>query len=479
MKALLYILCFISLNALSQNDVVFIFEELPTDSLPLRSISFHSTLKPSIRLNTDLQTSKLSPHQNPKKNVFSIAPLADLNGSYLDSSAYRFGAGVNMQFSSEKWCARASAIAGIGSNDNIFQTMAFYKEPKNVGYVYTDVRGRVSFTPNEIFNFQAGLDNQFIGEGNRSLFLSDYGTPSPFAQIRTRFWRLEYTVMYQFFREKFGSKYRSKYGATHHISLNAAKWLNIGVFESVIFRPKDTLLNRGYDAEYLNPVIFYRPQEYSLGSSDNVLLGLSVNGHWKKNTIYSQLILDEFSLTELRAKTGWWANKFGVQLGFKSYFKKDNAYWFYRLEYNFVRPYTYAHIDDMHNYANQSSSLAHPLGSNFHELIGELKWQKDRYLVKLFTTYRLQGTDRDSLNFGDNIYQPYINRLSDYGNYIGQGKGVNTFHTVLTLDYELYTPSNLHVFFENHLRYSTLSNTLQYYPLVGVRSQLWNDYRNY
>lgn len=475
MKFLIVIALFITGNLFSQTDVGLFTEELPNDSLYSKSVKDHVSVHPLIRQTKGSAFSS----ETTTKNYLKVLPLSDVNGSYSNDFSYRTGLGVALEASSGKWYFRAAAVGGVGSFDSVFHTNAFYKEPKTSIYVYTDVRGRISYTPNDIFNFQIGLDNQFIGQGNRSLFLSDYASPSPFAQIRTRFWRLEYTIMYQFFREKFGAQYRSKYGASHHISLNATKWLNIGVFESVIFRPKDTLLNRGYDAEYLNPVIFYRPQEYSLGSSDNVLLGFSADIHWKQNSIYSQVILDEFNLGEIRAKTGWWANKFGVQLGYKSHLKSRVGNLFYRLEYNFVRPYTYAHIDDLHNYGTQSASLAHPLGSNFHEILGELKWQKNKWLGKVFASYSLQGVSKDSLNYGNDIYQPYINRPSDYGNYTGQGKGINSLRCILTIDYTIVKSIRLHAFLENHLNYSTLSNSVNYYPVIGIRSQLWNDYRNY
>ena len=470
------IFSFMTFFGWSQTGVGIIYEELPLDSFQHTTVKSHTSVKPLIRQtkSTTTKDTSITP-----KNLIRIAPMVDLNGAYRDSVAFRSGLGVKMELISKKWYARVAAVGGVGMSGSVFNTNSFYKEPKNDLFVYTDVRGRISYTPNEIFNFQAGLDNQFIGEGSRSLFLSDYSVPYPFAQIRTRFWRVEYTVMYQFFREKFGSNYRSKNGATHHISLNATKWLNIGIFESVTFRPKDTLLNRGFDAEYLNPVIFYRPQEYSLGSSDNVLIGLSIDAHFNKTSIYSQLILDEFNLGEIRAKTGWWANKFGIQVGIKSFTKTNIGALFYRLEYNFVRPYTYAHIGDMYNYGHQSTTLAHPLGSNFLELIGEVKWQKGKWLGKIFTTYSLQGLNKDTLNYGANIYEPYINRPSDYGNFTGQGLGKNSLLVVLTLDYLVVKSMNMHAFFENHLRYTTLSNKAIYSPVIGLRSQLWNDYRNY
>jgi len=218
--------CFTFIYA--QSSVGMVYEELPNDSLQSNSVSVHSAIKPMIRQKNDLP---FADSLVAKKANFSIIPLADVQGAYSKTFGYRAGLGVMIELSSKKWYGRAAATAGIGSVDSIFRTNAFYQEQKGNSYVYTDVRARIGFTPNNFFNFQAGIDNHFIGQGNRSLFLSDYGVPFPFAQIRTRFWRLEYTVMYQFFREKFGANYRSKNGAMHHISLNATKWLNIGIFE--------------------------------------------------------------------------------------------------------------------------------------------------------------------------------------------------------------------------------------------------------
>src|SRR3989338_10397890 len=84
-----------------------------------------------------------------------------------------------------------------------------------------------------------------------------------------RFWRIEYSILYQFLREGQSKQWEGKFASSHHLSFNATKWLNLGIFESVIFQPKDTAVNRGFDAEYLNPLVFYRPQEYSLGFFGN------------------------------------------------------------------------------------------------------------------------------------------------------------------------------------------------------------------
>ena len=337
--------------------------------------------------------------------------------------------------------------------------------------------GRVSYTPNHIFNFQVGVDRNFIGEGSRSLFLSDYGKPYPFAQIRARFWHIEYLVMYQFFKENYNQSWQAKYGAMHYLSWNVVKWLNVGIFETVVFQPKDTLLNRGYELEYLNPVIFYRPQEYAIGSSDNVLLGASISAKWKGHALYGQLILDEFLLSEIRAKSGWWANKYGAQLGVKGRFTLKKEKFFYRVEGNAVRPYTYAHLNPLQNYANAGYTLAHPYGGNFGEILGELKWQKNNWMVKTFISYGIQGFDKDGKSYGGDVYQPYTNRPDNYDHEIGQGQKNNFFRNQWIVSYLLYGEYN--IFAEMNLRYDSAFSRFSFLPMIGFRSNLWNDYRNY
>ena len=105
------------------------------------------------------------------------------------------------------------------------------------------------------------------------------------------------------------------------------------------------------------------------GSPDNALLGSNIR--WKlnsRNTVYAQLMLDEFLLAEVRAGNGWWANKQAFQLGYKSsnlFVKQLNL----QTEFNFVRPFTYSHRSNSQNYSNANQPLAHPLGSDFVESV--------------------------------------------------------------------------------------------------------------
>jgi len=486
MKFKLLFFLLITHFSFSQIEVGDVFEEMPLDSLIPLSLSNHTGIRPYIRINKH-NKHKFSISGGIKKDsthLIHITPLVDAGLETGSTGSYRTGLGASITSNfKEKWYFKVAAIQGLGeTNSATFVPKSFYYK-KNTGtnYSYTDVRGRISYTPNHIFNFQAGIDQNFIGEGNRSMLLSDYGKPYPFAQIRTRFGSFEYMMLYQFLKERtYNQQWKAKYTSTHLMSYNVTNKISIGIFETVVFSPKDTTLNRGYDAEYLNPIVFFRPQEYSLGSSDNILLGAQFSLKHSKHTIYGQIIIDEFLLSELRARSRWWGNKYGGQLGIKGRILSNNQHYFYRIESNFARPYTFAHKTSGQNYGNQGLPLAHPFGANFFEILGELKWQTKKWSLKTFLNYYMRGLEKnDNFSYGGDIYLSYNKYKQEYFNFIGNGIKQNGVQLIATTSYLIDKSSNLQVFLENHLSGNTLNKKANYQVVVGIRSCLWNDYRNY
>lgn len=490
MKNWINILFLIPLVTFSQAEFKPIIEEIPSDTIYENNINFHSAIQPILK-NSNVKNKYLLGRKFGQKDFYtSITALADVN-YYQLKNQNRSGLGLSIENKiSDKLFTRISAVGGVGQSYSKFiMPKSFYSYQKGDStFEYFDLRGRISYSPNNFFNFQTGIDNHFIGEGCRSLLLSDYSVPAPFGQIRMNFWRLEYDVIYQFYREQKPNKnWKSKYATTHYLSYNVSKWLNIGVFESVVFIPQDTNLNRGFDAEYLNPIIFYRPQEYSLGSSDNSMMGAHFSAKYKGHTLYGQFMLDDFNVQELKAKSKWWANKYAIQIGIKGRYKTANyGDFFYRAECNIVRPYTYSHVSKYINYGNQGYALAHPYGANFEELIWEVKWQKNNFLVKGYLNYYFQGSELDDkLSYGNDIYESYDKRPLfqgtpiERGILIGYGLPNNGVHGIITLAYLLEKSKNLQFFIENHFRSNTKIKTQDYQLVIGIRTCLWNDYRNY
>jgi hypothetical protein len=156
---------------------------------------------------------------------------------------------------------------------------------------------------------------------------------------------------------------------------------------------------------------------------------------------YGQFLLDEFNLTELKKGSGWWANKYGFQLGAKyiDAFKISNLD--LQLETNRVRPFTYSHRDSVANYTHYNQPLAHPLGANFQEWIGSARYQPSpKWFIQAQAIYYMQGKDTagTTTSFGSNIFLPNIMpyRNKDFGFDLGSGIRSKTALASLLISYE-------------------------------------------
>lgn len=316
-----------------------------------------------------------------------------------------------------------------------------YNVYKKTGWDYSDARGGITFNAAKYLDFQFAYDRNFIGNGYRSLFLSDFGSNYLFLKINTRIWKINYQNIFMEVNPQFPGAVRSddilldkKYAAIHHLSVNATKWLTLGLFEAVIFGRKND-----FDFLYLNPVIFLRTAEKQNNSPDNGFVGFEFKANvLRRAQLYGQILFDELIIKELRAGKGWWGNKFGIQLGGKyiDVFGINNLD--LQGELNMVRPFTYSHSDSAANYGHYNQQLAHPLGANFVEGIGIIKYQPLPGLsasVKLI--YWRQGVDTGTSNVGTNIFKLYSTRRSDYGYKIPSGIGSTGLNAQLFLSYEL------------------------------------------
>jgi hypothetical protein len=320
------------------------------------------------------------------------------------------------------------AVPGVG----------FYKTFKTSGYDYFDARGYITFNAAKFIDFQFGFDKNFIGNGFRSLYLSDWGNSYLFFKINTRIWKLNYQNLFMElmpqYRNNLGNTLLDrKYAAMHHLSINATRWLNIGLFESVVFGRTNH-----FDFQYLNPIIFYRHIEGGVGSADNAFAGLDLKANVARRfQFYGQLMLDEFILKKVKNDPTNWVNKFGMQLGGKYIDAFGIKNLDLQVELNRVRPFTYSHFDTIANYTHYNQPLAHPLGANFQELVGIVRYQPaPRWYIYARGIYYFKGLDTANANFGGNIFRNYTTRQADNGFSVGSGNKATCFNAILNVSYE-------------------------------------------
>lgn len=389
----------------------------------------------------------------------------------------------------------AESIKPSGGNPAIIPGIGIAKRFKDDGYDFPLAEANITFTPNKFIDLQLGYGRNFIGDGYRSLLESDGASPYPYFKINTNFWKIKYTNTYMWLKDvrpevTVDRTYATKFMANHYLSWNVSNRLNLGFFESVVWT-KDN--NRGFDMSFVNPIIFYRAVEFGSSSrSGNALLGLTFKYKWDASiNAYGQLLVDEFSLGDVKGGDNSWKNKFGYQVGVKYYnaFKVNNL--LLQLEYNHVRPYVYSHSNPITNYGHNNQSLGHQWGGNFNELLAIARYHKGRLFADAKVTVGTRGLDfnttEDSFNYGGNIYKDYDEkRPFDTGVKVGQGNKTKVFIADIQGGYLVNPATNLKLFASYIYRsFDPSQNTITTFTqstnwfTVGVRSDIFNFYFDY
>ncbi|MBR9859186.1 hypothetical protein GYB22_00245 [bacterium] len=340
------------------------------------------------------------------------------------------------------------------------------------GEDFFNASGYITFSPIKEVMVQFGHDRNFIGNGHRSLILSDYAKEYPFLKFNTRVWRINYMNLFSehidYVPTPDGQAFKRKFNAFHHLSINIGKNLNIGFFENVIFDRQDSSENNRYEINYLNPIIFYRSVEHGLNSSDNVILGTDWKWNFlKRFSFYGQLVFDEFQKNEFFKQTSSWTNKWAYQLGLKYINVAGINNLDFQYEYNQVRPYVYQHFTKSQNWIHFNQALAHPLGANFRENIVIIRYQPlDRLNITLLSSISNQGKDSsvNSENYGANILRDYSDIPNKENVQILQGFN-STIQTInFTASYMLW--HNLFIDFQ--LLYRTTSGSYYTAPMNNL-----------
>ena len=432
----------ITKNTFLQTPILKYFYKTPANLLQLETPSFSVFVNPVVQVAYH--------HQVDNDNVVFQNTRGIEARAYIDKKVYFYTQLIENQRSYlsyvEDRIQKYKTLPGQGSWKSYQSTVL----DKLTGYDFFNAKAFVGFNPVKSINVEFGHGNHFIGNGLRSLLLSDYAHNYLYLKFNTRIWKFQYQNIFAELSPTTsiaignGDKLLpKKYSASHYLSFKPNNAFELGVFETVVFARKDH-----FEFQYLNPVIFYRAIEHTIGSPDNVILGLNMKWNTLKHfSFYGQFVMDEFKLSEVKKQSGWWANKFGVQAGFKYINVLGIDHLDMQVEYNAVRPYTYAHRDTLDissnysiaNYSHSNQPLAHPLGANFRELIILARYKPfNRLYIQakgLLTTY---GDDRPGENWGGNILLPLQSIEMEYGNFIGQGIKTKVMALNVDLSYEIF-----------------------------------------
>lgn len=255
---------------------------------------------------------------------------------------------------------------------------------------------------------EAGHDRHFIGNGYRSLLLSDFTHPFAFARTTFRLGPLQYSFLLGSLQDlgldhpynrPTGAPFLKKSLSVHYLDLQIGPRLNLGLFESVIWPPADSLGKR-FMTEALNPLIGSHAILYGLDHEKNVQLGLNLS--WKpfSNTLlYGQLLIDNWPASGhlFRQQAGW-------QAGLRLHHLGGIKHLHLLTEYNAVRPYTYSHSQPIQSYTHFNGPLAHPMEANFKEVLAILRYHFGRWQAEIHLNHAIRGMNPPGENIGSHLF---------------------------------------------------------------------------
>ena len=348
-----------------------------------------------------------------------------------------------------------------------------YKNFKNKGFDFSYSTARLVYTPGKHFLFDLGYNTNFIGDGYRSLLLSDYNTPYPYLHVAANFGKFQYSVMWSQYISNgktdstiYALGVSRKWGQTYLLDWQATKNLSLGIFNSVVSSVENENQEKEFGITHFSPVIFLHASESPSGLKNNDVAGLNVKYRITPEiNVYGQFMVDQLGSAE-------WENRYGWQLGLRvgNIFGVNglNA----QAEFNTVRPYSYASDTITTVYAHDNQPLAHPIGANFKEVIGVADYSYKRWWLRAEAFITHYGADSSAnVDYGHNIFKPLYLHSKETDIKTDQGLNTQIYYADFRVAYILNKKNNLRV--EAGAVYRSESNKLydykDFYAYIGVR----------
>lgn len=354
------------------------------------------------------------------------------------------------------------------------------------GFDWSYSNARLVYIPTKHTLFELGYGRNFIGDGYRSMLMSDYATDNPYFKTTLTFGKFQYSAMWsQYFvnidqpHNLYAYGYERKWGNTYLIDYQVTKNFTASLFQSIMqagveTRPNEngTLVERSdLTASFASPLIFAHGGKSKSGVKNNQLVGLNLKYKVANKTFaYGQFAADEFGKDT--------KNRYAAQIGIRSAdlggVDNLNAL----VEFNTARPYTYSSSNTQTTYSHSLVPLAHPLGANFKEFLGTVDYTYKRWWIR-FEAFAAQSGN-DSTGISDTNFGRSVINIS--GNYptgtisTGQGVKTNIYFGDLKLAFVLNKKTNLRI--EGGLTYRSEKNYQKKYEdivaTIGVRMSFRN-----
>jgi hypothetical protein len=336
---------------------------------------------------------------------------------------------------------------------------------KTDAFDYAFAVGYLSYAPFKNFKITAGNNTQFIGDGHRSILLSDNSFSAPYFRLA---WKpmQKFKVTYyrarlmNLLRKPIGSSaenyYESKGYSVNYYSFFPNERISVSLFEGSLWNRGDSLRSKTSHPLYYNPVPFVSGLVLSGKNEVASLIGLNYSHQLlDKHRVYAQIAMNDFNI-----------NKVAFQFGYRGYNFFNINDFMLQIEYNYVAPHAYEVNNRRLNYAHYNLPLAHVKGNGFSEFLLRSNYEFKRVYAELTNIiYFTQEYNSESLL---PIYDPLT---------LTSGE---TMFTNLEIGYRMNRKMNL-CFYGRWTYRSTFDPLVQNTNVleVGMSTSLLNHYRDF
>ncbi len=342
---------------------------------------------------------------------------------------------------------------------------------------YANSTGILHFQWGKFFCFTLGHDKIFIGDGYRSVLLSDNSFNYPFLRIDATFGRISYTrimaeLMSDSTPQNIDYGVRGKKLAGFNIfTYMPEDWFHFYFFEGNIWQYPNSSKNINFNYNFIDPIIYANAL---ISNPDfKTLLGAG----FKLNTFKAVQLYGQFAVDKL-TKTTDYNNHFAWQAGIKycDVFTIKNL--FLQIEYNTAKPKTYTNDQKILDYSHYLQALADPLGTNFNEWVYILHYNISRFNFDAKFNYSEYG---DKAVAPKNKNKKYIINYDFVSPFMGLGPHTDLKYLDYKIAFLLNPKTNLRIEAGCIARDSNVEGKIinSSYFYFGLRTSLVNWYYDF
>ncbi len=411
---------------------------------------------------------------NPLLNVESGQIQDSVNRMLINTRGIEFKGeiGTNVAFYSSfyenysqfrpyihQWSLNRLVVPGQGAHKSTAATAQFLD--------YSMATSYLSYAPTENLKLQLGYGKHFVGEGYRSMLLSDNAFNYPYLRADYQWKDVKYTTVFAEFQD-FATKYyfphTKKHSAFNYLSYNFLDRIELGIFEGAIYQTNDTAnyVNK-FSADYFVPIIGVRTLAQQKSRNHNILAGANLKIKLTKGGILYAQYASDLQGTE---RFAWQA---GVKFFDVLHGVLPNHKLFFQAEFNKATSSIYTHDSiPYQSWTHYNQELAHPFGTRFDEFVVVARYSYARFYVE----HRITKAETPNSN------DIYISQ-SDLAVLFPLPRTVN--NTVTTLACILNPRTDMQLFGGIHTRTVTTANATASEPFVffGIRTCVNNFYYDF